>query len=234
MLSREKKFFNTLRVLTLASPLFLMGCHSDFGPFPMPTGYKYLDESHKTPPGPEPVFKKIQNSNFPGNRENCTDPAQKTSVYPSAVQPEHPFSPPAASGQWGYAAGDLLGKLRDTFGAPSESVYIKAPANPSAAGVDFERTLHTAAPENGFMLVTTPGMASFTLSYTMTPASLGDKQRMIIALMLESAGQVVAEASGIYESGFSSPMQTMPAPHQYGGGDASMMSEMPLSISPSR
>src|SRR5690554_1255191 len=115
MFARNKKFIHTARVFLLGAPLMLAACHSDFGPYPMPTGYHYHDRLPPTPPGPEPVMKKIKHMRTPESIDRmagtkcspCAAPA------PSAAPMADPPAPVAAisAGEWDFAANDLVRRL---------------------------------------------------------------------------------------------------------------------------
>lgn len=241
MVFRKNRFFNTVRMVLVGAPLVLTACHSDLGPFPMPTGYKYHDERYKAPPGPEPVFKKIKHDLQEEFSEEAADDktecvkvchddeaALKEAPAPAMMPAMAP--PPVAAvreGEWDYAGNDLAMRLIDSFGRPTEPVYIRPAA--MAADMELEKALRHALLDRGFNIAPAPGMGPFVLDYAHHSLSVGEGNRHMINVVLTSRGESVAEVSGIYEIGAPVPFQPMPEPHEF-GGPAAMDSGQPVPL----
>ena len=241
MVARNKDFFHTARILLLGAPLFLTACHSDFGPYPMPSGYTYLDRAYKAPPGPEPVFKKLDHSTAPQSvkpgAENCPP---ETAMSTKANMTNDMAPPPApgavsSEGEWGYAASDLIRRLVDGFGQPTEAIYL-TPGQGTAAEMNIEKALRSEMAARGFNVATAPGMGPYTLDYHVQKLGIGDGSRSMVTITLNNKGEKVTEESGIYTLGgvaMAAPPQAMMAPpdyHESEGGSPG--APVPLSPAP--
>lgn len=222
MRAQYNKLFNTARILLLGAPLFLAACHSDFGPFPMPSGYAHLDELYKAPPGPEPVLKKIDHQRVPQSIDN--GPAE-TAVAMSAPAPVDVAMP---LGVWDDAASDLIARMVETFGKPAEPVYIQSAATMSGAEMNLDKALRAAMMNSGIKIAPAPGMGPFTLDYAISGLDVGDGTRSMITITLKDSGTKVNETTGIYTVGTAPVMQPMPAPHQTTGPAMSSGEPMPI------
>ncbi len=236
MISKKKNFLNIVRLILLSAPLFLTACHSDFGPFPMPSGYAHHNKEHKAAPGPEPVLKKIEHKietmHIPQSIET-TNTNTKDNMMMATTQAPIPVNIPApmppANSSWDHAVHDLLTRLVDGFGQPVEPVYIN-PANPvSQTEMNLEKALRLTMMQKNFNVAPAPGMGPFTMRYTASNlVGIGDGSRMIVTLSLMAKDKKMAEESGIYELGHVVvSTQPMPQPHEHSGP---AMAE-PLSIS---
>lgn len=201
MLAQNNKFKTSVRVLLLGAPLFLAACHSDFGPFPMPSGYTHHDKLYKAPPGPEPVLKKIEHSHIAPAEDEV-----KTECAPCGpmAQADMIVAVPA-SGDFDHAAQDLITRLVNDFGRPAEPVYLR-PASPDGMEMSLEKALRTAMADKGFTIAPAPGLGPFTLNYAISALGMGDGSRTMVTVSLTGADGVIQEVSGIYALGAPAPM----------------------------
>lgn len=196
MVAHQKYFFNTARVFLLGAPLILAACTSDFGPYPMPTGYTYHGDVYKAPPGPEPVLKRIEHANDapqPPVQVDAGMPAQDVYVAsPIVVQ--------SAPGEaWDNAARELVTRMTGSFGMPTEAVYLRAADMASPAEVNLEQALRGVMTQSGFQMAAGPGSGPYTLHYAVSPLSgVSDGSRMMVTITLMGRDGAVAEESGIY------------------------------------
>lgn len=203
MLSQNKKVISSVRVLLLGAPLFLAACHSDFGPYPMPSGYIHHDKLYKAPPGPEPVLKKIEH----GHIEPAAKPGCEPCAMPQAqAEPVMAVAPDEA---YSHAAHDLMTRLVNDFGQPAEPVYLR-PATDAPHEMHLEKALRAAMAEKGMTVAPAPGLGPFTLNYNVSSLSVGDGSRTMVAVTLTDTNGVVQEVSGIYSLGM--PVAAAPAP----------------------
>lgn len=195
------QFRGILAALALTA---LAGCTSDFGPWPMPTGYTYHTAEYKAPPGPEPVFKKwemeqrkkkTQESEMvPSMDTHFDDPASAAQVLPTETT--YTGNDPQL---WLDAANDLSARLFGKFGNPTEAVYL----SPPGAGEEdqfFAAALRAALQERNIAVAMQPGMGPFTLRYVAAGTGGGDG-RMLLTITMQSGPQTLAEESGIYTVG---------------------------------
>ncbi|MCB9990071.1 MAG: hypothetical protein H6867_01665 [Rhodospirillales bacterium] len=194
-----------VRVMLLGAPLLLTAaCHSDFGPFPMPTGYKYHDKIYKTPPGPEPVFKKIDHMGVPQSTEKqCEDDQKKMSMAPVMDNADMMMSVPAG-GSWDYAAADLVRRITDQFGRPTEPVYVQPAATNQELGL--EKALRMALTDQGLNLAPAPGVGPYALHYSAK--GMGTTGRAMVTVTLMGQDGPLIEQSGMYDLGADAPVAT--------------------------
>jgi hypothetical protein len=221
--------YRYFRLSMVFIPFLLTACHSDFGPYPMPTGYKYHDTSYKTPPGPEPVAKNIED-----RIEHIHSPNyfQLKKVQPTHTMPVEQVSPPVApelnesmpmfapepalmappvTGSWDQAAFDLVRRLVDGFGTPTESIFVRPAPGFSQAEMNLEMSLRKALQDKGLSIAPAPGMGPFELHYSFSDLeNISASERIMVNIELrDSQGNVLAQESGIYSS--DAPMSmTMP------------------------
>lgn len=242
---RKTGFLNTVRILLLGAPLMLAACHSDYGPFPMPSGYMHHDKEHKAPPGPEPVLKNIEHMKVP---HSVDDPHAHPHDHDhhakhKAMMGDHhePVQMAATmemgagmevDSSWNMAAHDLVGRLVDGFGQPTEPVYVRPADAASAAEMNLEKALRGALTQRGFNVAPAPGMGPYTLHYAASHLGVGDGTRMMITVSITGSEGALAEESGIYALGEPSVMHQIPAPHEHSG--PAMSSGEPVPISPAR
>ena len=120
MRAQNKKISNMIRVLLLGLPLFLTACHSDLGPFPMPSGYAHHGKEYKAQDGPEPVLKKIQHMRVAQSTNQTSDAVSADMV----MNTDAVMVVPVGAG-WDDAARDLVMRMIDNFGKPVEPVYVQ-------------------------------------------------------------------------------------------------------------
>lgn len=208
MLLQNKHLMNSVRVLILGTaPLFLAACHSDLGPFPMPTGYAHHDKAYQAPPGPEPVLKKIEYMRVPQSvpSENC-EPETAVIVPPKMMPPVAVV--PVDGGAWAGAADELVARLISGFGRMAEPVYILPAPVMGPAEIGFEGALRGALVSQNLPMADAPGMGPYTLRYAISPLPVGEDGRAMVTLTLAGPSGVLQEVSGIYSPG----IVVMPAP----------------------
>ncbi len=207
MLSQNRKIINSVRILLLGAPLFLAACHSDFGPYPMPSGYTHHDQLYKAPPGPEPVLKHIEHGHIPqSTKPGCAPcgPSAQGSMPAEMIM----AAPPGDA--FTYAASDLIARLVADFGQPAEGVWLQ-PAGLSPLERDLENALRGAMMAKGFNVAAGPGMGPYTMTYAASPLGVGDGSRMMVTVTLSAAADgAVHEVSGIYALAASA--MAVPAP----------------------
>ncbi|HEY8191258.1 MAG TPA: hypothetical protein VIG74_02445, partial [Alphaproteobacteria bacterium] len=128
----------SLKFAFLVAPLLLAaGCTSDFGPWPMPTGYAYHHSEYHAPPGPEPVFKKWEKKYMNNGTDNAgtmapmnidTHFSDDTTAAPVIAS----VAPATDLQVWQSAADELARRLFGDFGRPNEAVYLQ----PGSGGLD--------------------------------------------------------------------------------------------------
>lgn len=199
-----------------ASLALLAGCTSDFGPWPMPTGYTYHQEQYKAPPGPEPVFRKWEaelkkESNAPvlPSLDTHLAPYQATVADVSAVHATAERNDPQL---WLDAANDLAARLFTKFGKPTESVYIP-PGGSAGDRQFFAAALHASLQEQGVTIAAAAGGGPFTLSYDIRGTVGG---RALLTVRLQSGPRTLAEESGSYFVGGSGGAASAAAPSPAG------------------
>ncbi len=200
-----RPLFRVLYVGALALPVFVSACATaDFGPNPMPTGYKYQNEEYKTPSGNEPAdFSELGNRNRAADVEALA-PQEAAMVEPAvsvdmnAVQgaPVAPVTVKASVGGWMEAARDLIGRMTRDLGTPTELVYLEPAAGVAHPG--FEAALRMAMGEQGWKTVTGKGAGGFKLIYNIGSADGADAARRMLAVRLVSGNHPVIEESGFY------------------------------------
>lgn len=208
----RKELIHTARILLLGAPLMLGACTSDFGPYPMPTGYHYHDRIPPTPPGPEPVRKKIEHmrtaQSVDKNGQPCApcaaEPVAMSSVPSGMESPAITAAPVAGvsvapAGNWNLAAADLTHRLATQFGIISEPVFINPASLDSPHELGLERALRAAMMTQGYKIAQTPGQSPFRLDYTVSGPETGS--RTMVRISLKSGENTVSEQSGLYEVG---------------------------------
>lgn len=190
-------------ILMAGALLALAGCTSDFGPWPMPTGYTYHTEQHKAPPGPEPVFKKWEVERKEKAQAAEAPVSMDTHFDDSVIVADAPVTAPLPAVNdpqlWLDAANDLTGRLFGTFGNPTEAVYL--PPGTDEEGQFFAAALHAALQGRGFTVAGQPGTGPFTLRYAMNGMGGGNDGRKLLTITMQSGMQNLAEESGIYTVG---------------------------------
>lgn len=225
--SQNKGFLNIVRVLLLGAPLMLAACHTDMGPYPMPTGYKYHGQTYKSPPGPEPVWKRIEHMNDPApapKKEKCgecMDAASHSAAAPMMMDPGAPVG-----GSYSMAAHDLITRLVDGFGQPVDPVYLHPAQSSGSVEMNLERALRDAMMQRGFNLAPRAGAGPFTLHYAVSGLNVGDAGRQMVTVTLMGPEGTLAEESGIYALDGAA---AMPAPYVEVAPD---MSGGPMPITP--
>ena len=148
----------------LTAPLGLAAC-ADQGPWPLPTGYTYENGRYQAPPGPQPVFKKIEAEHLASDHVNEPAPVARTS---STTTTEIMTTTSVAGG----AVGPLVDQLFGDFGKPAEPVWI-APAAGTAASPSFEAQLRAALDARGVKASDNAGGGPFGIHYSVIPAEDG-------------------------------------------------------------
>jgi len=231
MTLHNKNSFKALRIILLAIPFFLTACHSDMGPFPMPSGYAHHDKQYKAAPGPEPIFKKIEHMKMPQSIPSThTDRQAPVAITQEPFTTTEPMSVTASdNSDWDYAANDLIRRLIDGFGQPTEPVYLQRADNASEKDMNIEQALHRTMTSHGINITPAPGLAAFTLDYEAHALEIGDGSRIMISVALTRKGTQLAGESGIYSLGDTPPkIPAMVAPHEYGGSNMSSNAPLPL------
>ena len=224
MLFSIKKTQNVVRMLILGAPLMLAACHSDLGPFPMPSGYKHHDKYPQSPPGPEPVMDKIHH-----HLENMQTPksvdkpghgmhSQPCGEVPPCGHQIQPAPLPVVTDMhtdqaWIDAASDLVRRMTDSFGQPTEPVFIEPAPAMSVTDIHLEKALRHAMKNKGYNLAPAPGMGPYSLSYSAAPLAIGDGTRTMINInLLGIDGEPVVMESGVYSLGPVAVMHDVPTP----------------------
>ncbi len=223
MIARKTTFSNTVRILLVGACVSLAACHSDFGPHPMPSGYMHHGKAHKSPAGPEPVWRNIKHKMNHEHTKECKDmpnhPAHMTQAAPETVAMSAPRpAPVVAGGHWDMAAQDLVSRMVAGLGQPAEPVYVR-PANPTSdAEMHLEKALRGAMLQRNFDLAPAMGMGPYVADYAISPIQgLSDGSRKMVSFSLSSHGQQVAQESGIYDLGpamMPPAVQDMPDPYE--------------------
>ncbi len=202
----NKTWLRLVQTTAVGIPLLMtVACASDYGPYPMPTGYKYHNEQFKTPPGPEPVYKKWKHRNEP--REMCTKTLTGKCSHHTATAAPHdaPAAEMPGTAMWHQAAREMVARLTAKFGLATEGVYIEPEAG-AAADPAFEHALAEEFAGHGVLRMHT-GHAPFGVLYRITPPGSFSGDRVMVDARILSGGRTAAEASGAYHvPGYTPPM----------------------------
>ncbi len=191
---RSLKFTFLAALLLLAA-----GCTSDFGPWPMPTGYAYHHSEYHAPPGPEPVFKKWEKEYLnkdAGDNTGTMAPMNIDTHFADGtgadVPPMASIAPVADLQAWQDAADDLARRLFSSFGRPNEMVYLQSVG---AAPDSFRSALRSSLQSQNVKLADNVGGGPFALRYDAQDTGTG---RMLLTVTLMSGATKMAEESGSY------------------------------------
>lgn len=192
----------SLKFVFIAAPLLLAaGCTSDFGPWPMPTGYAYHHSEYPSQPGPEPVFKKWEKDYMnkdKGDNSTATVPMNMDTHFADGaggIPPMATVAPVTDLQTWQNAADDLTRRLFSGFGRPNETVYLQsAGAAPDA----FRSALRSSLQSQNVKLADNIGGGPFALRYDAQGTGGG---RMLLTVTLMSGATKMAEESGSYAVG---------------------------------
>jgi len=200
------------RALLLGAPLLVLvtACHSDFGPSPMPTGYKYHHDVYKAPPGPEPVFKKWQHDMEIHDQcfkeKICLPRDQMPVMIDDGFGGAHMVFDSA----WDNAAHELTGRLLSGLGQVHETAYIRPPVN--AEEYSFARALMRAMETFGMQVSSIQGAGPYVMDYQLMPAGTAGTR---VTLWLKASGLVAGEQSGTFDAvgtGRAAPLMSVPDP----------------------
>jgi|GEM_PF-1875922 len=125
----------------MALPVGLAACSSDFGPFPMPTGYTYHHDTYKAPPGPEAVDRR---SNY-NRRDEAhrltgpdTQPARPAVAMTAPNQESMPDSPTddmtSAAVERGEDIAGGIPRARAPLATTTTVPYAPVPASAVSGG----------------------------------------------------------------------------------------------------
>lgn len=202
--------------LVLATFVFLTGCTSDHGPWPMPTGYTYHNDKYKAPPGPEPVFKKWKIEHNLADAPGAAAPSMDTHFEDQTiiVDSSAVAASPAPVGNdprlWQKAADELTGRLLAGFGKPNEAIYI-VPSNGSEENLIFAAALRTSLQQQGVTVTQVLGGGPFALHTAIAPVD-SNGGRHLLTVALHNGPRKVAEESGLYNVTGAYNAPVMPAP----------------------
>jgi hypothetical protein len=204
--------FRSLKFTLFAAPLLLAaGCTSDFGPWPMPTGYAYHHGEYHAPPGPEPVFRKWEKEHM-NKGVDATSPAPPMNMDThfaddtGGIPPMASIAPVADLQTWQNAADDLTRRLFSGFGRPNEMVYLQ----PVGGAPDsFGSALRSSLQSQNVKLADNVGGGPFALRYEAQDTG---GERMLLTVSLMNGAMKLAEESGSYAVGVPAPVASVASP----------------------
>lgn len=192
---RLKAFKLATTIALLSLPFIITGCHKDFGPFAMPTGFKHHQDKYKAPDGPEPVIVKTLHES--GVRDVI--PHQDDMAVTNAGNIEYVTMPVEFEKQnWGVAVTDVVDRLARSYDFNGKSVYVMMPdsADPNEVAVYEYLALELPLQNLNIGAADTSPLTLF-YDYHMSPAEndLNNVNQMTLTVTLQENTKIVAEHS---------------------------------------
>lgn len=198
-------------LLFMAVPLMLAACSSDFGPTPMPTGYKYLNGQSRVSAG-QPVMHQYPGQNGPvappmpaavmDGPLAMTPPAAgpvtaSTLDAPAALdKPEAPPPMAAQAGpQWHMAASSLLDKTEKDFGQLKDPVFLRQLPGALPGSPEFGRALNDELMKRKYK-VTNDDKAPFEIQYGVKGQP--EANHALLALIVNAQGRQVSAKEELF------------------------------------
>lgn len=187
MISKTKTRSNVIRTAILGVSLLGLSACTDFGPYPLATGYKYQQNEYKSAAGPEPVIEKYTRRDDNRGAVHVDEHGHGT-MAPAPVSMDY----------WGMAADELVARMVQNLGLPAEPVYIAEHTAMTNEEVSFAAALREAMLKNNIPMAPRTSGAPFGMEYAISIVDVGSDDRRLITIQLISAGDIVHEESGIY------------------------------------
>ena len=223
---QSSAFRTSVRLFLLAAaPVLMAACTADFGPSPMPMGYKYDSSQAYRVPSAGPV----QAMQYPGESAAV---APTAALQPSAGEAATPMAstmpmianapvqadagpvPPMVGGtpvepssgpQWLAAAGDLLSKTEHDFGRLQEPVYVRD-AMPGMTGeAAFRQALSDVLAIRHYKVSTDKEKAPFGFDYGVGEIVSG---KTPLSLTTLAQGKKIITEKGEYDLSPGAPVVT--------------------------
>lgn len=192
-MSKHTAFFSkSLLTGAFCAPLLLAACHSDSGPYPMPSGYAHHSDVYKAPDGPEMTFEDVRQT-----RAHEMPVPEVESQPPVRAVPAPMVAPQKLDAAlWQEPADQLVAGMIDNFGKPNLPVYV-TPGR-SVEEMELAAALKKSLQSHGVELAAARGVSPFALSYLIIEPMAGNDHRKLVKIILNDYDKKIAEESALF------------------------------------